>query len=174
MADEDPPSDEPPGDDVESLKAALAKANDDAKRHRLRNRELEPLAAKVKELEDAGKSELEKLRSDLAERDARLAEAPVKARQQAVRFASEAARQGFVDPEDAFAFLPPDTDLDDQAAVKAALEELASRKPHLVRTKPAPKVPARPTSGAGEHIGTPAGDNAAKEAAAAALRSLRQ
>lgn len=162
-------------DDVEQLKAALAKANDDAKRHRLRNRELEPLAAKVKELEDAGKTELEKLRSDLAERDAQIAELPVAARRQAVRFASEAARQGFLDPEDAFAFLPSDVDLDDHPAIKKALEGLAERKPHLVRTQPpAPKVPARPKVGGGEHIGSPGGDNAAKERAAAALRALRQ
>jgi hypothetical protein len=48
-------------DDVESLRAALAKANKDAERHRKRNKDLEPLAAKAQELEDRNKTETEKL-----------------------------------------------------------------------------------------------------------------
>mgnify|MGYP005609756503 CR=1 FL=1 len=175
MADDDslPPDDAPPPDDVEALKAALAKANDDAKRHRLRNKELEPFAAKVKELEDANKSELDKLRDEIATRDAALNDLPKQVRQQVVRFASEATRQGFLDPEDALLNMS-DVDLSDNDAVKASLAALAERKPHLVReAKPQPKVPARPTAGAGQHLGTPAGDAAAKEQAAAALRVLR-
>ena len=61
----DPP--EPVADDVDSLKAALAKANKDAERHRLRNKDLEPLAAKAKELEDARKSDTEKLTDRIGE-----------------------------------------------------------------------------------------------------------
>jgi hypothetical protein len=71
----DPPADKPEDDtpdpsatdDVDALRKALAKANDDAKKHRLRNKELEPLAARAKELEEAGKTEQQKLSEKLAD-----------------------------------------------------------------------------------------------------------
>lgn len=66
---------EPTGDDVEAMRAALAKANDQAKKYRLKARELEPLAAKAKELEDADKSELQRANDRAAEAERRAEEA---------------------------------------------------------------------------------------------------
>lgn len=66
-------SDQQQHDDLspEQLRAALAKARKEAAGFRTRVRELEPLASKAKELEDAGRSELEKLtaRAEQAERE---------------------------------------------------------------------------------------------------------
>lgn len=175
MADDDThdPSnddDQQPDELADAGKRAL-----DAERRKARDADKRAKAAeaRLKEIEDAGKTELQRLQDALSERDSQLADLPRTVRAQAVRFASEAARQGFVDPEDAFAFLPDDVDLDDAGSVKAALEGLAERKPHLVRKQQQPKVPARPKSTSGEHIGTTAGDDSAKERAAAALRAYR-
>ncbi len=55
-------TDEPELD--ERAKAKIAKANREAKNLRDRLKQLEPLAAKAKELEDANKSEIEKLAED--------------------------------------------------------------------------------------------------------------
>lgn len=55
--------DEPEFDEARA-KAKIAKANQEAKNLRQRLKELEPLAAKAKELEDANKSETEKLSED--------------------------------------------------------------------------------------------------------------
>lgn len=173
MADEDPGDGEQPptAEDVASLKEALRKERKAAQENARTARDLQD---RLQALEDADKTETQRLRDQLAEREQQLSSLPGQARQQAVRFASEAARQGFLDPEDAFAFLPPDIDLDDSAAVKSALEDLAGRKPHLVRAKPpAPKVPTRPTASKGDHLGSPAGDTSAKERAAEALRAYR-
>jgi hypothetical protein len=142
---------------------ALAKAN----------KEAETLRLKLQEIEDRDKSELQKLQEAVAERDAKLTDLPKQARTQAIRFASKATAKGFHDPEDALVFLDADLDLGDAAAVDVALDELAERKPHLLRTPPpAPKVPARPKPKDGAAVdgdGTPKG----KERAAAALRQFR-
>jgi len=55
----------------EAMRAALAKARKEAAGYRTKVRELEPLASKAKELEDAGRTELEKLtaRAEQAERE---------------------------------------------------------------------------------------------------------
>ena len=130
------------------------------------------LARQLKEFEDRDKSETDKLREELASKDSALADLPKTVRQQVVRFASEATRLGFLDPEDAL--LNIDVDLGDDAAVKAALVALAERKPHLVRdAKQPPRVPVRPTANHGEPLGSTAGDTSAKERAAAAMRQYR-
>lgn len=53
---QDDESTPPEVDDIVALRKALAKANDDAKRHRLRNKELEPLAAQAQEFEEQKKT----------------------------------------------------------------------------------------------------------------------
>lgn len=143
----------PAADDVASLKAALAKANDDAKRHRLRNKELEPLAAKAQELEDANRSELEKAtaRAEAAERERDEATA------QSLR-AQVAADKGV-----------PAASL-----TGSTKEELEAKADELIawrdaEKKPKPKTPVGQlksgASGDAEHTG--------RERAAAALRQLR-
>lgn len=126
---------------------------------------------RLKEIEDRDKTELQKLQDDLAERDARLAELPKQARTQAIRFASQATAAGFLDPEDALLNLA-DVDLADSDAVKAALEALAERKPHLVR-QDKKKPPTRPKPAKGDATESPAGGLTGKERAAAALRQMR-
>ncbi len=158
----DPPA--PAGDrlpDDHPVVKALAKANKEAEAARLR----------LKEIDDANKTELQKAKDELSERDQRLSELPKAIRAQAIKFASKATAMGFLDPEDALVFI--DADLADDAAVKAALEDLAERKPHLVRpTEPTPKVPRRPRPKSGDVA--PDDDSGAKgkERAAAALRQF--
>lgn len=171
MADETPA--EAPETDAEAekpeipaeVKAALRKAN----------KEAETLRHRLKEIEDAEKTEMQKLQDTLAERDQQLATLPATVRQQAIRFASEATRAGFLDPEDALTFLAADVDLGDDAAVKAALEDLAQRKPHLVRSDATPRVTTRPRPKGGAPAPSEVGSEASGKAKAAlALRALSQ
>lgn len=140
--------------------------------------ELKAKAAKLDEAEAANKSELQKLQDGIAERDAKIATLPKEIRQQAIRFASAASRAGFLDPEDALLNIS-DIDLSDNDAVKAALEELAERKPHLVRTseEPKPRLSAKPKPAKGREASADTStelDGAeGKERAALALRQLR-
>ncbi len=112
--------------------------------------DLKAKASKFDEVDAASKSELQRAQDAIAERDRQLADLPKVARQQAIRFASLASQRGFLDPEDALVFI--DADLGDEAAVKAALDDLATRKPHLVRQEEAPtKTPrTRPKPRVGE------------------------
>lgn len=68
-----PDGDDKAQDDLspEALRKALEKARKEAAGYRTKVRELEPLASKAKELEDAGRTELEKLtaRAETAERE---------------------------------------------------------------------------------------------------------
>lgn len=161
------PAPEPSNDrlpDDHPAAKALAKAN----------KEAETLRLKLQEIEDRDKTELQRLQDAVAERDAQLSDLPRQARTQAIRFASKATQVGFLDPEDALTFLGDDVDLSDEAAVKVALEELAERKPHLVKAQPAKKLPARPKPKEGAN-GEESGDVGlqGKERAAAALRQFR-
>lgn len=134
--------------------------------------DLKAKAAKFDEADAASKTELQKLQDAVAERDAKIASLPSEVRKQAIRFASIATQKGFLDPEDALVFI--DADLADDAAVKAALDELAERKPHLVRKEIAKKLPVRPKpkQGADGDDGADAGLEG-KERAAAALRQFQ-
>lgn len=160
-----PPTPEPPAtdrlpDDHPAAKA-LAKAN----------KEAETLRLKLQEIEDRDKSEVQRLTEAVQERDTKLNELPKAVRRQVLAFASAAQTRGFLDPEDALTFMPDDVDLSDAAAVGQALDDLAGRKPHLVRVQK-PKTPARPKAKGdegGDEGDTPKG----KERAAAALRQFR-
>lgn len=125
----------------------------------------------LKELQDRDKTEQQRLQDQLAERDAQLADLPKQARSQAIRFASQATTAGFLDPEDALLNLA-DVDLADVDAVKAALDDLAERKPHLLRQdKKKPPTRPKPAKGAADDDAT--GGLTGKERAAAALRQMR-
>lgn len=135
--------------------------------------DLKAKASKFDEVDAASKSELQKAQDAIAERDRQLADLPKVARQQAIRFASLASQRGFLDPEDALVFI--DADLGDEDAVKAALEDLATRKPHLVRQEAGKPPRSRPKPKPGQSSDeeeAPAG--AGKERAAAALRQFKQ
>lgn len=70
-------SNEPEPFDADRAQAKIKKANQEAANLRARLKELEPLAAKAKELEEAGRSDLEKLtsRAEQAEQRATSSEA---------------------------------------------------------------------------------------------------
>lgn len=137
--------------------------------------DLRAKAERLNELEAANRSELEKAQAAIAERDAKLADLPKQVRGQILRFASTASAKGFIDPEDALLGIDPDVDLADNAAVATALDDLAARKPHLVREQKR-TVPRRPKPEGGTGGDSPDGDLGSlqgKERAAAALRQFR-
>jgi membrane protein involved in colicin uptake len=114
--------------------AKIRKANSEAKSLRDRLKVLEPLAAKAKELEDAQKTEAERLNDQLAAQRER-AERAVRA---AVASKVEALAREFADPEDAVGSLDLATYVDedgviDTDAIKEALADLLKRKPHWAR-----------------------------------------
>ncbi|MFE6355866.1 hypothetical protein ACFVOO_23795 [Streptomyces rochei] len=124
--------------------AKIRKANSEAKSLRERLKELEPLAQKAKELEDAQKSEQERLAEQLKAAEERIASV----QQRAVRSEVRAlAASEFADPDDAHAFLSLDSYVTDDgdvdtAAIQRDLADLLKRKPHL--GKPADSSPRSP------------------------------
>jgi membrane protein involved in colicin uptake len=124
--------------------AKIKKANSEAKSLRERLKEIEPLAKKAKELEDAQKSEQERLTEQLTAAEQRAA----KAVRTAVSSKVEAlASADFADPEDAAGALDLATYADgdgviDSDAIKRDLAELLKRKPHWA--KPSDTGPRRP------------------------------
>jgi hypothetical protein len=107
--------------------------------------DLKPLADEAQALKDAKKSDVERLTEQLTALQSSVRDA----RTQALRGEIKAlAAKEFADPEDAAAFLDPSKYLNDngqydEAAVKADLEDLLKRKPHLAREAPrTPRTPA--------------------------------
>lgn len=133
-----------PWSDPEAARKEIEKLRREAAGHRTRVRELEPLAAKARELEDAQKSETERLTEQLAaERDRALA-----ATRTAVASKVEAlAAQSFADPEDAAGALDLGSYVTESGAIdteriQADLAALLERKPHWAR--PADTSPRSP------------------------------
>lgn len=74
------PADEPSHDDLPDwARAALKKANAEAASYRTKVRELEPLAKKARDLEDASKTEIEKAAERLTAAEQRAQEAELRA-----------------------------------------------------------------------------------------------
>lgn len=117
--------------DLKDARAGSAEAT------RLRNQiaEIKPLADEAQKLRDEKKTETEKL----TEKAAAAEKAAQTALLRAVRGdIKAAAAAGFADPEDAAAFLDPAKYLtadgsSDSKAIKADLDDLLKRKPHLAR-----------------------------------------
>ncbi|MFJ8594872.1 hypothetical protein [Streptomyces sp. NPDC093598] len=111
---------------------------------RTKYQETKPLAQKAQELEDAKKTEQERLTEQLSVAEQRIQSF----RQRAVRSEVKAlAAADFADPEDAHAFLDLTTYVDDDgdvdtAAIQQDLKDLLKRKPHLA--KPADTSPRAP------------------------------
>lgn len=124
--------------------AKIRKANSEAKSLRDRLKELEPLARKAQELEDAQKSESERLKGQLSAAEERIKAVQQRAVRSEVRALASAE---FADPEDAHAFLDLDSFVTDDGeidsdSVRESLADLLKRKPHLA--KPADSGPRRP------------------------------
>lgn len=126
-------ADEEPFDRARA-EAKIKKANSEARSLRDRVKLLEPLAAKAQALEDAQKTEAERLNDQLAAQRER-AEKAIRA---AVASKVEALARDFADPEDAVGSLDLTTFVDedgviDTDAIKDALSDLLKRKPHWAR-----------------------------------------
>ncbi|MGW7688820.1 hypothetical protein ACWGMA_07990 [Streptomyces asiaticus] len=131
--------------DRRQAEAKIRKANQEAKNLRQRLKELEPLARKAKEFEDAQKTETERLTERLQQADERI----TATRKRLV--ASEVktlALNAFADVDDPLGELDLDSYIDsdgdvDTAAIQADLDALLERKPHWARVQP-PEGPRRP------------------------------
>ncbi|WP_406325175.1 hypothetical protein [Streptomyces niveus] len=144
--------------------AKIKKANSEAENLRKRLKELQPLAAKAKQLEDAQKSEQERLTEQLTAAEERAA----KAVRTAVASKVEAlAAKEFEDPEDAAGALDLADYVDDDGAIdtdaiKADLAALLKRKPHWGKPVDGPRRPApdrtQGSSGNGNRTSSDPGD----------------
>lgn len=141
MADDTPSEteDTPPEtgdkpDDIDKMKAALRKANKEAAEAR----------NKLKELEDAGKSELDKLRDENTQLKHDLAESSTKA------LRLEIAAEKGVKPR----WLTGTT----REELEAAAEEYLADHPPVTGDKPAPAKPAEDLRGGGDPTEEPAVD----------------
>ncbi|MCM8548893.1 hypothetical protein [Streptomyces sp. STCH 565 A] len=133
-----------PWADPETARKEIEKLRRENAGHRTRNKELEPLAAKAKELEDAQKSEAERLTEQLAAERERA----TKATRTAVASKVEAlAAATFADPEDAAGALDltayaDESGVIDSDLIRADLAALLERKPHWARGEAGPRRPA--------------------------------
>ena len=134
-APEAEPAKQDPWADPEAARKEIERLRKEAAGYRTKVRDLEPLAKKAKELEDAQKSEQERLSEQLSE-----AQQHVQVfRQRAVRAEVRAlAAAEFADPDDAHAFLDLDSFVGDDGeintdSIREGLADLLKRKPHLAR-----------------------------------------
>ncbi|SDL27835.1 hypothetical protein [Streptomyces indicus] len=149
-----------PWADPEAARKEIEKLRRESANYRSKNKELEPLARKAKELEEAQKSEQERLAEQLTASTERIQAL----QQRAVRSEVKAlAAAEFADPEDAHAFLDLSAYVDDEgdvdtAAIKQDLTDLLKRKPHLGKpadTSPRPPRPDRSQGSSGNGNRTP-------------------
>jgi hypothetical protein len=148
-ADDDNPEDDKPqaggSFDEKAAKAEIRKKNSEAAnlRKRLRaleeeNQRLTPLAKRAQEADEANKTEAERLQGQLAAREQEIN----KIRQRAVKSEVRAmAADSFADKTDPEALLDLDAYIGDDGEIdtdriKADLEDLLDRKPHLAKSKP--------------------------------------
>ncbi|OKH91497.1 hypothetical protein [Streptomyces uncialis] len=154
-----------PWADPETARREIEKLRKESAKYRTSAKELEPLAAKARELEEAQKSEQERLSEQLTAAEERAA----KAVRTAVASKVEAlASADFADPEDAAGALDLAAYVDDDGvidtdAIRADLAALLKRKPHW--GKPSDTGPRRPapdrtqgSSGNGNRTSSDPGD----------------
>jgi hypothetical protein len=140
-AEQDPAD---PWADPAKARKEIEKLRKESASWRTKYQETKPLAQKAQELEDAKKTEQERLTEQLTAVEQRMQSF----RQRAVRSEVKAlAASEFADPEDAHAFLDLNSYVDDDgdvdtAAIQQDLKELLKRKPHLA--KPADTSPRAP------------------------------
>lgn len=132
--------------DQKRFEAELRKKNNEAKNLRERLKKLEPLATEYQKLQDAQKTETERLNDQLAEANQQIEAIRTRAVKSEVR---AMASTTFADPDDAASalnlssYVDPDGEID-TAAIEADLAELLQRKPHWAKTQPqeGPRRPA--------------------------------
>ncbi|GAA2192720.1 hypothetical protein [Streptomyces bangladeshensis] len=142
-----PEAEQAPADpwaDPAAARKEIEKLRKESASWRTKYQETKPLAQKAQELEDAQKSEQERLTEQLTASAQRIQAL----QQRAVRSEVKAlAAADFADPEDAHAFLDLTSYVDDDgdvdtAAIQQDLKDLLKRKPHLA--KPADTSPRAP------------------------------
>jgi hypothetical protein len=135
QSQEDKPADQ---FDAKRAQEKIRKANSEAAGLRKRLKELEPLAAKAKKLEDAQKTETERLQAELTEREKQIDQIRRRAVTSEVRSLAADLFADKTDPEahlDLNVYVGDDGDIDtDQITVDLA--DLLARKPHLGKAKP--------------------------------------
>ncbi|MFF9175975.1 hypothetical protein [Streptomyces sp. NPDC014793] len=133
-----------PWADPDAARKEIEKLRREAAKYRTKAGELEPLARKAQELEDAQKSEAQRLGEQLTAAQDRFRAVQQRAVRAEVRALAAAE---FADPDDAHAFLDlnsfvsDDGDIDTDG-IRDGLTELLKRKPHLA--KPADNSPRSP------------------------------
>ena len=133
-----------PWADPDAARKEIEKLRREAAKYRTKAGELEPLAQKARELEDAQKSEAQRLSDQLTAAQDRYKAVQQRAVRAEVRALAAAE---FADPDDAHAFLDlncfvsDDGDIDTDG-IRDGLTELLKRKPHLAR--PADNSPRTP------------------------------
>ncbi|MFE9886871.1 hypothetical protein [Streptomyces scopuliridis] len=132
-----------PWSDPEVARKEIEKLRKESASYRTKAKELEPLAKKAQELEDAQKSETERLAESLTAAQ----EHAAKAVRTAVASKVEAlAAKEFADPEDAagaldLAVYVDDDGVIDSEAIRRDLADLLTRKPHWGRPDEGPRSP---------------------------------
>lgn len=136
-----------PESELETLRAALRKANAEAADRR---KKLEQMEAAEKRKADAQLSEVEQAKKRADEAEAKLEAMQSSMRDRAIRHAIEieASKAGFADPSDAVALADISAvQYDDDGKVSgadAAVKALAKAKPHLVKAaQPPPNTNGR-------------------------------
>lgn len=135
--------------DAASLMAELKRVRREAAKYRT---DLRQLQTQAEEAQRAQLPEVDRLKADLAAAQRQIAEREAQVAEQRLRSAvlAAAARQGFVDPEDAFRMLDREA-LGENGSVdgiEEALGALRKAKPYLVRSAASPAL--QPTNPAGQ------------------------
>lgn len=133
-----------PWADPDAARKEIEKLRREAAKYRTKASDLEPLARRAQELEDAQKSEAQRLGEQLTAAQDRFKAVQQRAVRAEVRALAAAE---FADPDDAHAFLDLDGFVSDDGdidtdGIRSGLAELLKRKPHLA--KPADNSPRAP------------------------------
>lgn len=124
--------------DAKRAQEKIRKANQEAAGLRKRLKELEPLAKRAQEAEDAQKTEVQRLQERLEAAEKRGAQFRGRAVRSEVRSMAADLFADKTDPEallDLDAYIGDDGEIDSDR-IKADLEDLLDRKPHLAKPKP--------------------------------------
>lgn len=138
--DGDKSQEDKPADQFDAKRAQekIRKANSEAASLRKRLKELEPLAAKAKKLEDAQKTETERLQAELTEREKQIDQIRKRAVKSEIRSLAADLFADKTDPEahlDLNVYVGDDGDIDTDQ-ITTDLADLLERKPHLGKAKP--------------------------------------
>lgn len=153
--------------DAKRAQEKIRKANQEAAGLRKRLKELEPLAKRAQEAEDAQKTEVQRLQERLDAAEKRSAQLQGRAVKSEVRSIAADMFADKTDPEahlDLDAYIGDDGEIDTDR-IKADLEELLDRKPHLAKLKPDPQKRRAPAPDRTQASGAnqPRAKNAADE-----------